>query len=112
MDKRRQDKMYMRVWKKFAKTGRGFAIQQRLDRERADRLACRDSLLNDDEYQERDFGSRLMSTLGFTNGGALNNDDSESSALHLGCPGLRAQLRGLISFALFDTTDIDSRRWR
>ncbi len=70
MSKEEADQAYIDAWELFSKTDpRGFAIQQRLDKERADQQAVRDSLLNDKEYQAREFGSRLMNTLGFINGG-------------------------------------------
>lgn len=65
-----RDDIYIKGWEKFVKTSeRGFMIQQTLDRERADRLAVQDSLLNDDEYRRRDFGSRKFTTLGTSNAG-------------------------------------------
>jgi hypothetical protein len=71
MTEEQQDAMYIAGWEDFVNTDeRGFMIQQTLDRERADRLAVRDSLLNDDEYRRRDFGSRLMTTMGKSNAGA------------------------------------------
>ena len=75
MSNEEADMRYIEVWEMFVKTDpRGFAIQQRLDKERADQQAACDSLLNDDEYQDRDFGSRLMNTMGFTNAGARRSD--------------------------------------
>jgi len=71
MSEEDQDKMYIDGWENFVKTDqRGLMIQQTLDRERADRMAVDDSLLNDDAYRQRDFGSKLMTTMGKSQGGA------------------------------------------
>ena len=62
--------MYISAWEHFVETDeRGFMLQQTLERERADGLAVRDSLLSDNEYWRRDFGSRLMTTMGTANAG-------------------------------------------
>ena len=64
MPEEQQHQRYLEAWTEFAKTPRGHMVQLRIDKERADRLAARETLLDDDEYRERRWGNKMMACAG------------------------------------------------
>lgn len=64
MPEEEQHRMYETAWKEFTQTPRGHTVQRRLDKERADRMAARETLLNDDEYRDRRWGNKMINCAG------------------------------------------------
>ena len=59
-----QHQLYEDGWRKFTETPRGKMIQERIDRERADKEAVRERLLNDDEFRTGNWGTKTLNCAG------------------------------------------------
>ena len=56
--------IYQTTWATFTTTVRGRTIQARIDRARADRMAIRDTLLDDNDFREGNWGNKTINCIG------------------------------------------------